>query len=286
MPPKDEMPPVAMRALTEADLQAAHALTNSFGWPHRLEDWAFMHALGQGVAMEQAGNLVATGLLWPFGEDRAALGLVGVSAGLQGQGIGRAVMQRLLDLAGDRAVGLYATEAGETLYRQLGFATCGTVRQLQGATFRSPLQPLPEGGRLRPVGRSDPAAVAALDRAATGLDRTALMEALLRAGTAVMLDRGDSPAGFAILRRFGRGQVIGPVVASDATGAKALISHFLNLNPGRFVRLDVTEESGLAPWLAGFGLGDAGRALHMVRGPAPAPAGPARRFVLASQAFG
>lgn len=282
----DKAQPLVLRPLTEADLPAASALTGSFRWPHRLEDWAFMHALGHGLAAEQDGRLVATGLLWPYGEGRAALGMVGVSAGLQGQGIGRAVMQGLLKLAGTRSVGLYATEAGEKLYRQLGFVPFGAARQFQGTTFQSTLQPLAKGERLRPTGRSDPDALAALDHAATGLDRTALVRALLEAGTVVMLDRGGAPAGFAVLRRFGRGQVIGPVIAADAASAKALIGHFLNLSPGQFVRVDVPEASGLVPWLAGLGLSDAGRAIHMVRGPVPDPAGPVRSFALASQAFG
>ena len=276
----------ALRALREADLPAASALTGSFQWPHRPEDWAFMHALGQGLAVERAGKLAATGLLVPYGEEAAALGMVSVAPELQGQGLGRAMMQGLLDLAGSRVVGLYATQAGEKLYRQLGFATLGAACQFQGATFTTTLQPLPDGERVRPTGRSDRVAIAALDRAATGLDRSMLVNALLKTGTAVVLDRGGAPAGFAVLRRFGRGQVIGPVMAEDMVGAKALVSHFLNLTPGQFIRVDVVEDSGLAPWLAALGLSDAGRVLHMVRGAAPVPTGPGRRFALAGQTFG
>ena len=47
-----------LRPFTEADLPAAHALTQIFGWPHRLADWAFMARLGVGVAAEMDGALV------------------------------------------------------------------------------------------------------------------------------------------------------------------------------------------------------------------------------------
>lgn len=278
--------PVVLRALTARDLPAAHTLTRSFRWPHRLEDWAFMHKLGQGVAAEQDGRLAATGLLWRYGRTQAALGMVGVSPSLQGQGVGRAVMEWLLKLARARGVGLYATKAGEALYQRLGFTTVGAVRQLQGAAAAPMLEPLSAGERLRPTGRSDPAALAALDREASGPDRTLLIEALLDAGAAVVLDRNGAPVGFAVIRRFGLGQVIGPVVAPDEAGARALIGHFLSSNLGQFIRLDVPEECGLVPWLTGLGLADAGPALHMVRPPAPRAPGPARRFALASQAFG
>ena len=91
------------------------------------------------------------------------------------------------------------------------------------------------------------------------MDRRALIGALLKTGTGVVLDDDGIATGFAILRRFGIGQVIGPVVAPDAAGAQALIAHFLAANPGQFIRIDVTEESGFAPWLRESGAGRCGR---------------------------
>ncbi len=277
---------IALRPLREADLPAAAALTATFGWPHQRDDWAFMLRLGEGVAVEQDGALVGTGMVWPYGTTHAALGMVGVAAAVQNQGLGRAVMQRLLEIAGPRVVLLSATAAGEPLYRRLGFATVGAVTQLQGIASQTDLQPLAEGERLRPIGRSDPAALAALDRAATGMDRGALIAALLSAGTTIVLDRDGAPAGFAVLRRFGRGDVIGPVVAPDQAGAKALIAHCLAERAGQFVRIDVTGDGGLAPWVAGHGLSDAGPGVRMGRGAPPAAAGPARMFAVVSQALG
>jgi GNAT superfamily N-acetyltransferase len=286
MLPPPEPAGIALRPLLAADLPAASGLSYGFGWPHRLDDWAFMLSLGQGVAAEQDGTLVGTGMIWAYGGAHAALGMVGVAETLQNKGVGRAVMARLLALAGPRAIVLHATTAGEPLYRRLDFVTAGTVRQFEGATSRTDLQPLAEGERLRPIGRSDPAALAALDRDATGMDRGPLIAALLSAGTAIILDRSGTPSGFAVTRRFGRGDVIGPVVAPDVAGARALIAHCLAERAGQFVRIDVPEAGDLAPWLAEQGLNDAGPALRMVRGPASRPAGRARTFAIASQAFG
>ena len=33
------------RAMTRADLPAAHRLSAQLNWPHRLEDWALLHRL-------------------------------------------------------------------------------------------------------------------------------------------------------------------------------------------------------------------------------------------------
>ena len=269
--------------LTRVDLRDAQAITASFGWPHRVEDWEFMLGLGRGWAARQNGALVGAGLCWTFGATAGALGLVCVARAQQGQGLGRRLLEQLLDALAGRQIVLFATDTGVRLYEGLGFRACGQIRQQQGAAFQPRLMPLQPGQRIRPVGRSDPAKLAALDEAATGMDRRALIGALLAAGTGVVLDNDGTATGFAILRRFGIGQVIGPVVAPDAAGGQALIGHFLAANPGQFVRIDVTEESGFAPWLRKLGLVDAGGAVRMIRG---AKTDRLRSFALASQAFG
>ena len=198
-------------------------------------------------------------------------------------------MVAVLDQLGDgRTVILYATEAGQPLYEGLGFVADGVVRQYQGAAFGAGLVPLPDGHRLRPLGRSDPERLAALDRSASGLPREKLIAALLEAGNGIVLDRGGAPAGFALLRRFGRGQVIGPVVAPNEASARALIGHFLGQGAGQFIRVDVPEATGLCPWLLSLGLADAGPAIRMVRGTPPTSAARdgAATYALASQAFG
>ena len=274
-----------IRKLAPADLQAAAALTTSFGWPHRVEDWQFMLSVGAGIAAEHEGALVGTAMSWTFPPDWAAIGAIGVAAQAQGRGLGRRLVETVLAGLGTRNVLLHATEVAIPLYRSLGFEPSGVVRQQQGAAFGAGLLALDPGERLRPIGRSDPALLAALDRQASGMDRAKLLDALLEAGAGVALDRGGEVTGFALLRRFGRGHVIGPVIAPDPDRARALIGHFLASRPGQFVRVDVPEDAGLCPWLEQLGLSDAGPAFRMVRGAEPAR-GSARFYALASQAFG
>lgn len=275
-----------LRPLLPEDLPAAHALSSAFNWPHRLEDWTFMYALGRGAVAESRGRMVGTALCWVYGTDRAALGMVGVAPAMQGQGIGRKLMEMVLDWLGNRAVALYATEAGQPLYRALGFMPTGRARQHQGTTFQDGLIALPEGERLRPIGRSDPSALAALDLEASGTERQAILSALLDTATGVVLDRDGRPVGFALLRRFGQGYVIGPVVAPNRVGAKALIGYFLGSRPGQFMRVDVPEESGLSSWLEELGLANVGSGIRMVRGRHTDKKGEVSSFALVSQAFG
>ena len=136
------------------------------------------------------------------------------------------------------------------------------------------------------MGRNDAAAVVELDRRATGMDRRELMMKLLKTSKGVILARNNEPVGFALFRRFGRGYAVGPTVAPDRGGAKALISHWLGSKAGMFCRLDVTEESGLSAWLDELGLPMVGRVTEMRRGPPPTIDPDTRRFSLVSQALG
>jgi GNAT superfamily N-acetyltransferase len=280
------LPDLALRSLTENDLAAAYGLSAAVQWPHRLEDWRFALQQGQGVAATQQGVLVGTAMAWPFGDQAAGIGLVIVAQALQGRGLGRQLMRHVIALAGEeRTLMLHATVAGQALYRSLGFVPGFEVRQHQGTCFAVELAPLPAGARLRPLGRSDFAPLLALDRAATGFDRASLLTAMLDGTECIVLDQDGAAHGFALRRRFGRGHVVGPVIAPDGAAARAMIGHFLGRGAGQFTRLDVPEGSGLGPWLAALGLAEVGRVVRMLRGGLPAPAGPAC-FALASQAFG
>ena len=123
------------------------------------------------------------------------------------------------------------------------------------------------------------------------MPRDTLIRRLLDVGDAVVLDIDGEARGFAILRRFGRGHVIGPVVAPDADYARALIAHWVNMKAGRFVRVDTDFAAGLTEWLETLGLKRAGNPAAMVRGPALVRGGlvsgvTARQFGLVTQALG
>ncbi|MDJ0390146.1 GNAT family N-acetyltransferase [Roseomonas sp. E05] len=277
---------VALRPLTADDLEAARGLSQAVGWPHRLEDWRFVQALGSGLAAERAGRLLGTVMGWHFGTGYAALGMVIVAPEAQGQGLGRRLTAAAVAALEGRGILLHATAAGQPLYASLGFVTSGEVWKHEGVV--APAGPAVPGAgeRLRPAERRDATMLAALDQAATGLDRAPLIAALLAGAEAVVLEREGGPAGFAMLRRFGRGWTVGPVVAPDAAAAQALVAHWLAACGGRALRIDVPAESGLSPWLRAWGLQPAGAATAMRRGPAPASGGVVHRFALVNQALG
>ncbi len=283
---KPTRPAVELRAMTEADLEQAHALSRELNWPHRIEDWQFFLEFGQGLVAVRDGAVVGTAMCWLFGEQAGTLGMVIVAPASQGLGIGRKLMTGVMDILGDRTIMLHATAEGMPLYESLGFVPVGDVLQHQGTAFSVPLSELLPDERVRPMGQRDMEIIPELDARATGMDRRRLFDTMDKSATGVMLTRAHEVAGFALFRKFGRGYVVGPTVAPDVGGAKALISHWLGAHAGMFCRIDITEDSGLSPWLDELGLQCVGRVTRMIRGTPPARDPALRTFSLVTQALG
>jgi len=278
--------PTRYRKFALGDIASAHKLSLDARWPHRLEDWRFVRRLGTGHVALDGRQVVGTILPWKHDPQHASLGMVIVDPQHQGRGIGRQLMALgLRDLAG-RAVMLNATRAGLPLYEKLGFKAVGDVEQHQGAAPRVRAVPLAKGERLRPVGTSDVPKLVALATQAAGVSRSRVIRRLLEVGEGIVLAEADEILGFAILRRFGRGLVIGPIVAPDAARAQALASHWVAMHPGKFVRMDVSVASGLGPWLDSIGLPKVDTVVTMVKGKAPKGDANVRAFALVSQSFG
>lgn len=278
---------VQYRRMMADDLPAAHKLSLSVLWPHRLEDWKFVHGLGEGIVAEDETGVIGTVMCWLYGQDYASVGMVIVAPERQNAGIGRALMTRIMRETGDRNVLLHAVARHHAFCESLGFAPIGRVHQHQGSVFRAPFVQLREGERIRPVGPRDEAALADLSRRALGRSSTLSLKHLAEVGRMVAIDRYGELIGYAALRKFGLGHVIGPVIAPDAERAKALIAHWAGSRAGSFVRLDVPDASGLSPWLTDMGLVQVEATVPvLVRGEAPRPDPSMTRFALLSQSLG
>jgi predicted N-acetyltransferase YhbS len=278
---------VSVRAMSPRDLASLHKLSVEAGWPHRASDLEQALRHGEGLVAERDGTVVGTGVRWRWGPQHATIGLVIVVPACQGRRIGHRLMSELLEGLDGCSVLLHATADGRGLYERLGFARTGEVRQHQGTALPSPPIALEAGRRLRPAGQADVEALTRLDTEARGMPRGALIADLFdRAEATVVLDHDDRALGFGMLRRFGRGHAIGPVVAASDSGAKALIGHLSGLNAGRFTRIDIDFATGLGEWVESLGLRRVDAPTTMVRGPTLPVCAGARLYAIAMQALG
>jgi len=278
---------VHYRRLKADDLPAAHKLSLSVLWPHRLADWKFIKELGEGMVAEGESGIVGTTMCWLHGPEHASLGMTIVAPDHRRKGIARELVSRMLKKIGERGIVLHTTASGTRFFESIGFVHTGSVHQHQGSVFHTPLVPLGAGERIRPISPRDESALGELSERAVGMPRATVIHHLMDVADLVGIDCCGELTGFAGLRKFGLGYVIGPVIAPDATRAKALIAHWVGTHAGSFVRVDVPGSSGLSPWLTEMGLVQVEETVHaMARGELPRPDPSVTRFGLLSQSLG
>lgn len=264
-------------------IEGAVALSRQENWPHRPQDWQMALRLSSGVvALDDQGRVTGTILVTPYGADCAMINMVIVDRNVRGKGLGRRLMDQALALAGDRPLRLVATTDGMPLYEKLGFVPSGTIRQHQGTVAALGA---PDG--VEAAGAGDLPDIKTLDRGAYGADRETLIDALAERGQFAVIRRNGAIEAYAAIRPFGRGEVIGPVIAGDAEEAKSLIRFFAASRPGAFLRVDTDSRTGLADWLTEIGLAHVGGGVTMDR-PSSRSAAQARPkvYALANQALG
>ncbi|MDP9931984.1 GNAT family N-acetyltransferase [Variovorax paradoxus] len=280
----DDNNEVVLLSFAMEHLEGALQLSQEMSWPYRLEDWAIALELGQGfVLRNSAGTVIATAAWWAYGETHASAGMIIVAKAAQGRGHGARLMDALLAAAHPRTITLNSTAEGLALYERRSFVRIGVVQQHQGVPHER--HQAPPASLVRAMAPSDAEAVARLDQQGTGWARRQMLDRLVQAGDGHVLVRDGEPRGYAISRRFGRGYVIGPVVAESAVDGRALIEASLACLGQVFVRVDTAASSQLGDWLESIGLRQVGDAITMVKGPHIPPAGPARMFALANQSF-
>lgn len=265
-------------------LEGALKLSQEMAWPYRIEDWDVALQLGHGFVLQRGGSVIGTAAWWPYGETHASAGMIIIAKAAQGRGYGARLMDALLASAYPRTIALNSTAEGIMLYRRRGFVPIGVIQQHQGVPNEH--YEVPQSCLVRATATSDFEAITRLDREATGVDRQRMLDRLVQSGDGYVLQRDGMARGYAISRLFGRGHVIGPVVAESPTDARALIEAVLARLGRVFVRIDTSASSQLGDWLEGLCLQRVGDATTMILGTQPPSTGPARTFALANQSFG
>jgi GNAT superfamily N-acetyltransferase len=278
----------AVQPIGPSSRDLLHELTVSVFWPHRAGDLDLFLSLGKGwLALDEIGRPLSSAMYFPMGDDFAMFGMMVTPPRLQAQGAGRHLLRRILHDCRGRDLRLSATRSGYRLYESAGFAPVGAIRQQQGLARPIHLPDPVPGLELVPVAPDDAAVIAALDVRAYGADRGAALAALLAVSSGLIGFRGGVPVGFALMRRFGKGLVIGPVVAEDDAMAMALVAPLAQQAAGRFLRLDTPVDSEqFSAFLAAAGMGVFDTVTEMRIGPQRrATAGPVT-YGLASHSLG
>lgn len=288
---------LSLRDIRQVDPTLLHALSVSVGWPHREGDWQMLLDLGQGLAaVDEIGRVVGTVMWLRYRPDFAMVCMLITLPRLQEQGAGSWLMEKAHELNPGVVFGLTATREAKRLYRSLGYGYEQKVLRCQGEAAPDALNPgkvMPFArteGSLRPLQAEDHDSLLRLDCAAIGLDRSAVFRSLLPVSQGHVLIRNEEIVAFALCRPFGRGHVIGPVIAATEADAIAVSRPYVEVHAGRFLRADTPAcNTAFTNFLVASGMQIHDSATSMGLGRAPympsIPGGP-RRIALASQALG
>ena len=227
------------------DVKLLHSLSLAVGWSYRAKDWDLMRRIGHGiVAVDGIGRVFGSAMWFPQGDDFATIGLVITTPRIQTQGGGRWLMEQVFEQCGDRNLALNATRAADRLYASLGFTKEAIVYMRQGTV--PPTLPAVPGleGELGVLSRNDLAEIMDLDTRAFGSDRGKVLAVLAEDASICALRRGGEIVGYSMCREFGRGHVVGPLVARNDPDAIHLVAVHLQKMTGEFLRVDTREKDG------------------------------------------
>lgn len=278
---------LSAQPMTAYDIVKLHELSVSVGWMHRAQDWEMLLRVGQGIFVaDEIGRAVAAAMWFALGERMAGIGMVITVPRLQEYGTGRWLMKQILEQIGDRNIALNATRAAYNLYCSLGFQPAQRVYQHNG--FVGAVSEVAAGsGPAIAMTDAHRDAIHQLDMKAYTAPRTAILDEIVGCSQGTVMLNGAGISGYALSRRFGRGYVIGPVVAANEEDALALVAPHVRARRGDFVRLDTHQAQGpLRDFLDASGIRLHDTATSMFRGADRYNLTGPKVFGLASQALG
>ena len=267
--------------MTVRDLETVLAWAAAEGWNPGLSDAAaFLVADPAGFSIwDEDGIAVAAISVVNHDAANAFLGLYICHPDWRGKGVGFKLWIEALKHAGSRGVGLDGVAAQQANYAKSGFVLTGSTIRFEGTL------PPETSPNVRDATPADLAALLALDQLATGYRRENFITAWTAQSDARQTLVFNDLSGFATIRLCQSGCKIGPVIASSATDAVALIKAAAAQLPNRPLIIDLPDaRADLIAALTTFGFQETFRTARMYRGTKPETNG--TTFAIATMELG
>jgi GNAT superfamily N-acetyltransferase len=236
----DEME-IEIRLMTKNDLGPLVSLKHRLGWNQTERDLKRLLELNPHgcFTADYNGEMVGTITSIVYDNTLAWIGMMLVDPRYRRRSIASRLMGRVLEYLygrGTNAIKLDATPEGFPLYQSMGFVAETLIERWEcfaAPHLKNNLQDLDDA--LLP-------AVYALDKLAFGVDRSFLIDALMKGAnskSAVSVSSaGNHLNGFALSRPGGNANYVGPIVAKDRKSAADLLEGMLAQSSGKKVYVD------------------------------------------------
>ncbi|MFF1686218.1 MULTISPECIES: GNAT family N-acetyltransferase [unclassified Streptomyces] len=285
-PPLSDLP---IRRLTPRDLMACADLSEDRGWPREEHKWGLLLSAGTGYGIDDPDEgLVSACVVTDYGPPNrptlSAIGMVLVAERHARRGIGRRLMQYVVEQADTTPLTLHATPYGRPLYEGLDFKVTGRAEMVRG--HFTPVGATPSVA-TRAATAEDLPAILRLDAEVFGPDRTHVLTRLPAfADQLRVAEDGGELIGFAAAWPNMDTHVIGPLIARDTETAKALVTS-LAAGTDRPLRTDIdVRHEELLAWIKARGVESQAFNAVMTYGTPGLPGDWTRRFAPLTVAAG
>ena len=241
-------PAPAIRQLSIDDLDGALRLSSTAGWNQQQADWQMLLKIAPagsfGAIDAKTGRIVGTAI----GIDYESFGWIAmmlVDPSFRSQGLGARLLEAAMNaVPAGMPIRLDATPMGRPLYQRFGFVDeTMLTRHVAGAGDRSK-HSVDHEHPAQPVEDADLVAIGDSDRQIFGGNRRAVLEWASNGApqyARVLRTSAGEPC-YCFGRQGRLFDQIGPIVAADVAGARALLSAAMAGAEGRSVVVDTFDE--------------------------------------------
>jgi GNAT superfamily N-acetyltransferase len=267
-------------------------LKEAAGWNQLPQDWlGYLELAPSGCFAGVAeGRVVASGTAINYGTRLGWIGMILVHPEFRRRGLATRMMDRLIEHLtelGCSTLKLDATDAGAPVYEKLGFQTQYQVERWIRTPQRFTRSRQP-GFRPRQIDSRVVASLGRWDSRSFGADRSTLLEWFrAHGGPSAYLGDPSAPEAFILGRPGSFAHQIGPLTASSAEHAEALLAPAIDEHQDRPLIADLISDNNEARRLLQSFAFEPSRVLkRMYRGSDPGPGQPEQLYCLAGFEFG
>jgi ribosomal protein S18 acetylase RimI-like enzyme len=276
--------------MTTADIPAGLRLCRAAGWNQLESDWrCFLESSPAGCAVAESHSGVAgTVATLRYEQKFSWISMLLVDPEMRHRGVGSLLLCEALRILEDmETIRLDATPAGKMVYDKFGFVDEYWLTRMKAMNPQP--DPLPASSVVRPISRSDFPQILEFDREVFGADRRAILRRLYADAPeyAFVVESPSGLDGFTFGRHGFLAEHLGPVVASEESAARDLVSVCLNAHLGRPFLLDAPQFSQeWSQWLKSIGFREERPFIRMFRGSNSYPGLPRKQFAITGPEFG